>query len=163
MDMPQTLEERYAIAIIGHFGKEDDTELKFVSDQLVFLRKEVTLGHTREVEARASAILWHFVGKPDIKEFVWIVEKLLRFQREIAAPLPGLDPHEALLLSAKSVMGFDENHPKVARILEILRKKEAGEITIEEHKEFVLLRTELEIVDLKRTQDLKMMSRERKT
>jgi hypothetical protein len=142
--------------IVGHFGKEDDTELKFVSDRLVWLQKEVARGHTNEVEAAASAILCHFIGKPDIKEFGWILERLLRFQREIGAPLPDLAPSEAWLFSAKAFLGLDENHPKVARILEIIRKKEAGEITIEEHKEFVLLKTELEIVHGKRTQAVRM-------
>jgi hypothetical protein len=57
--------------------------------------------------------------------------------------LPGVPPSKAWLDGAKAFLGIKEVHPKVTRILEILRKKEAGEITIEEHKEFLFLNDEL--------------------
>ena len=56
---------------------------------------------------------------------------------------PRVPPSEPWLDSAKAHFGADENHPNVIRILEILRKKEAGDITIEEHKEFLILNDEL--------------------
>lgn len=57
--------------------------------------------------------------------------------------LPYVPPSETWLTSAKTYFGFSENHPKVARILKILRKKEAGEITLQEHKEFFVLNDQL--------------------
>jgi polyhydroxyalkanoate synthesis regulator phasin len=57
--------------------------------------------------------------------------------------LPYLPRSEHWLASAKTHFGLTEDHPKGARILEILRKKEAGDITIEEHKEFLILNDEL--------------------
>lgn len=57
--------------------------------------------------------------------------------------LPYVPNSETWLTSAKTYLGLSENHPKVARILEILRKKEAGEMTVEEHKEFFVLNDQL--------------------
>jgi hypothetical protein len=44
--------------------------------------------------------------------------------------LPYIPSSETWLSGAKRYYGLTEDHPKVARILEILRKKEAGEITL---------------------------------
>jgi hypothetical protein len=58
--------------------------------------------------------------------------------------LPGVPPSKAWLSSVKTHLGIEEDHPNVMRVLEILRKKEAeGEISIEEHKEFIVLNDEL--------------------
>jgi hypothetical protein len=57
--------------------------------------------------------------------------------------LPYVPGSETWLTSAKTYLGLSEDHPKVARILEILRKKESGEITVQEHKEFFLLNDQL--------------------
>jgi hypothetical protein len=57
--------------------------------------------------------------------------------------LPYVPGSETWLASAKTYFGLSESHPKVARILEILRKKEAGEITVQEHKEFFVLNDQL--------------------
>jgi hypothetical protein len=57
--------------------------------------------------------------------------------------VPGLPPCEEWLAGARAGFGVDESDPKVARIVVILRKKETGEITIEEYKEFLSLNDEL--------------------
>jgi hypothetical protein len=57
--------------------------------------------------------------------------------------LPYVPHTETWLTTAKTYFGLSENHPKVARILEILRKKEAGEITVQERKEFFVLNDQL--------------------
>jgi hypothetical protein len=57
--------------------------------------------------------------------------------------LPYVPSSEHWLASAKTHFGLSEDHPKVARIWEILRKKEAGEITLQEHKEFQVLNDQL--------------------
>ena len=57
--------------------------------------------------------------------------------------LPYVPHSETWLTSAKTYFGLSENHPKVARNLEILRKKETGEITVQEHKEFFVLNDQL--------------------
>ncbi len=57
--------------------------------------------------------------------------------------LPYVPGSEHWLASAKTHLGLSESHPKVARILEILRKKEAGEITVQEYKEFFALNDQL--------------------
>jgi hypothetical protein len=57
--------------------------------------------------------------------------------------LPSVPHSKPWLAGAKAHFAADENHPNVIRILEILRKKEAGDITIEEHKEFLILNDEL--------------------
>jgi hypothetical protein len=60
--------------------------------------------------------------------------------------VPGVPPSKAWLVGARAGFGVDQSDPKVARIVEILGEKEVGEITIEEHKEFLLLNDEL-IID----------------
>lgn len=57
---------------------------------------------------------------------------------------PGVPTSGPWLASLKAHLGVQGDHPNVSRILEILRKKEAGgEITIEERKEFLVLNDEL--------------------
>jgi hypothetical protein len=57
---------------------------------------------------------------------------------------PGVPPSSPWLSSIKAHLHVEEDHPNVVRILQILRKGEAGEkITIEEHKEFLVLNDEL--------------------
>jgi hypothetical protein len=58
--------------------------------------------------------------------------------------LPGVPPSSPWLSSVKAHLEIEDDHPNVVRILEILRKKEAGgKITIQEHKEFLVLNDEL--------------------
>lgn len=57
--------------------------------------------------------------------------------------VPGVPPLKPWLAAAKTGWGVDENDPKVKRIVEILKKKEEGDISITEHKEFLLLNSEL--------------------
>jgi hypothetical protein len=58
--------------------------------------------------------------------------------------LRGVPPSKPWLDEIKAFTGIEETHPHVVRILEILRKKEAGgEITAEENKEFLILNDEL--------------------
>jgi hypothetical protein len=57
--------------------------------------------------------------------------------------VPGVPPLKPWLAGAKAGWGVDENDPKVKRIVEILKKKEEGEISTAEHKEFLLLNAEL--------------------
>jgi len=57
--------------------------------------------------------------------------------------LPGVPPSGSWLVAAKQWFGVDENDPQVARIMEILRKKESSEITVDEHKEFLRLNDEI--------------------
>lgn len=57
--------------------------------------------------------------------------------------LPNVPPSAPWLAGAKKWFRVDEDDPKVTRILEILRKKESGEITVEEHKEFLRLNDEI--------------------
>jgi hypothetical protein len=52
-------------------------------------------------------------------------------------------PLKPWLPGAKAGWGVDENDPKFKRIVEILKKKEKGDISIPEHKEFPLLNSEL--------------------
>jgi hypothetical protein len=59
------------------------------------------------------------------------------------ATVPYVPPTDAWLIPAKRDYGADESAPKVARVLEILRKNERGEMTVPEHKEFLLLTSEL--------------------
>ena len=47
------------------------------------------------------------------------------------------------MASAEAHFGVEERNPRVARILEILSKKEAGEITTKEHRECLVLNDEL--------------------
>jgi len=58
----------------------------------------------------------------------------------------GVPPSKAWLAEARAGFGVALSDPKVARIVDILKKKEGGEITIEEHKEFLLLNDDL-IID----------------
>ena len=53
--------------------------------------------------------------------------------------VPSVPPSKAWLAGARAGFGVAETDPKVARIVEILRKNETGEITVEEHKEFLSL------------------------
>jgi hypothetical protein len=57
--------------------------------------------------------------------------------------VPGVPALKPWLAAAKADWGVDENDPKVKRIVEILKKKEEGNISIAEHKEFLLLNSEL--------------------
>jgi len=58
--------------------------------------------------------------------------------------LPGVPPSEPWLAGITGFCGIKEDHPSVARILEILRKKEGtGEVTVAERKEFLVLNDEL--------------------
>jgi hypothetical protein len=57
--------------------------------------------------------------------------------------VPGVPPLKPWLAAAKEAWGVDENDPKVKRIVEILKKKEESDISIAEHKEFLLLNSEL--------------------
>jgi hypothetical protein len=54
--------------------------------------------------------------------------------------IPSLKPW---LDGAKAGWGADENDPKVMRIVEILKKNEEAEVSVAEHKEFLLLNSEL--------------------
>jgi len=54
-----------------------------------------------------------------------------------------IPPSKLWLDGAKANMRVDERNPRVARILEILRKREASGITTAEHKEFMVLNYQL--------------------
>jgi hypothetical protein len=57
--------------------------------------------------------------------------------------VPGVPPMKPWLAGAKVGWGVDEHDPRVRRVVEILKKKEEGEISTTEHKECLLLNAEL--------------------